>query len=150
MLTCHAAALGSWGQAPLELHEINKGKPTPHPVVSLAAQGCTQDDSPSAKPSEAATGVRLRTGRPPAEPYLDPQVVLLINQLTENGYRLEMTGDRVTAPESFGRLLAMGGDALPTVLQVAETTKDDSTRDVLIDIAGRIGDPLLPATLTPV
>lgn len=51
-----------------------------------------------------------------------------------------MTGDRVTAPESFGRLIAMGRDPLPTILQVAERTQDHETRDLLIKVAGRMGD----------
>lgn len=116
----------------------------------VAACACTPDDQQSGPPSSSVTSSapRVEPSEPalPAETprspvLLDPEVLALICALETHGPGRCMVGDQVTEPAAFGQLVARGRDALPTILQVAETTQNEGTRDLLIDIAGRLGDP---------
>jgi hypothetical protein len=110
-------------------------------VSLLVVVGCVDRPAPSATGSAAQAAAQAPEPAPePETPALHPVVVELIDRLDEKGHTMSMTGDVVTSPESFVSLVEMGTEALPTILRVAETTEDLWTRDLLISIAGRIGD----------
>lgn len=112
-------------------------------VGLLVLASCTPRDptaqAPPPQPSEPTAHERSRDAQP--APNLDPAALALIEELRRSDHRIEQRGDEVTSPESFALLVALGPGALPTILHVAETTDDAWTRDLLIDVAGRIGDP---------
>lgn len=107
------------------------------PMFFAALAACTRDPTGTVTPTEH--GVPVAVAPAPASP-LRADVVELLNELLAALPAGWWYGDEMPRPQTFERLIALGGDALPTLLHLTEAIDDDAIRELLLVACSRLDD----------
>lgn len=71
----------------------------------------------------------------------DPEVVRLVEAITQGEKCIEWSDDAIVAPAPLADLIRLGPAAVPTLLDMLQTPADGWTRAMLFEAIGHIGDP---------